>query len=159
MSKMQCPACGSKYANGAKFCSEDGTKLLTENEVAGMIRPMKDPYNDPYGLWIVTTEGDEEGRTTRQLGSYEGYLDEIAHKLASEAFYTLEFSKANELPELKAEDCPNGVVISLDIGSGTWKMNSRDRAATIADLLKDRPVMVIARNQHSSVTLKFKEQS
>lgn len=159
MYKMQCPACGRKYANGAKFCSDDGTKLLSEQEVAGMIQPMKDPYNDPYGLWIVTTEGDEEGRTTRQLGSYEGYLDEIAQKLASEAYYSLCFRKAQELPHKdNPKEYPKAVSVQLDIGSGTWDMDGKDRAATIANLLKDRPVVVTTGRYYASTIFKFKEE-
>ena len=35
-----------------------------------------------FGWWHVTTEGDDEGRTTRDLGYHYGYLDEIALRLA-----------------------------------------------------------------------------
>lgn len=159
MNKMQCPACGRKYANNSKFCSDDGTKLLVEAEVAGMVQPLKEPYNNPYGLWIVSTEGDVEGRTTRQLGSYEGYLDEIAQRLASEAYYSLTFRKAKELPyKDDPKEYPKSVSVTLDIGSGSWDWDRKDRAATVADLLKDRPVMVTEGQYFASVILKFKEQ-
>ena len=158
MEKMQCPACGRKYANNSRFCSDDGTALLTEKEVAGIIHSLKEPYSDPYGLWIVSTEGDCEGRSTRQLGSFEGYLDEIAQKLASEAFYSLTFRKAKELPHKDdPKDYPKSVSVTLDIGSGSWDWNRKDRAATVADLLKDRPVMVTEGEYYASINLKFKE--
>ena len=35
-------------------------------------------YKNPYGIWIVTTEGDCEGRSTRHLGVFQGYIDDIA---------------------------------------------------------------------------------
>lgn len=31
-------------------------------------------YKNPYGIWIVTTEGDCEGRSTRHLGVSERIL-------------------------------------------------------------------------------------
>ena len=40
--------------------------------------PVKPPYDNPYGIWEVTTEGDCEGRTTRRLGVYSGYIDEYS---------------------------------------------------------------------------------
>ena len=45
-----------------------------------------------YGLWQVTTEGDCEGRSIKDLGINEGFLDEIAFSLAGEACYGLRFS-------------------------------------------------------------------
>lgn len=35
-------------------------------------------YKNPYGIWIVTTEGDCEGRSTRHLGVFQEYIDDIA---------------------------------------------------------------------------------
>lgn len=48
-----------------------------------------------YGVWSVTTEGDEEGRTTKDLGIHEGYIDEIAFALADKAMYRLYFKKGH----------------------------------------------------------------
>lgn len=47
----------------------------------------------PFGIWKVTTEGDCEGRSTKQLGVYLGHLADIALFLASNATYTLSFVK------------------------------------------------------------------
>ena len=33
-------------------------------------------------IYFVTTEGDEEGRTTRNLGYFQGNVDDIAFQLA-----------------------------------------------------------------------------
>lgn len=45
-------------------------------------------YN-PVGMWNVTTEGDEEGRTVRGLGVHEGHLGDIMFALAPATFYSL----------------------------------------------------------------------
>ncbi len=48
--------------------------------------------NSPaYGIWSVTTEGDCEGRTTTNLGIHQGFVDEIAFKLADKCYYYLRF--------------------------------------------------------------------
>lgn len=51
-------------------------------------------YNNFYGIWEVTTEGDVEGRSTRSIGIYEGYIEEIAFYLADKAYYSLFFKRA-----------------------------------------------------------------
>lgn len=51
-----------------------------------------------YGVWRVTTDGDREGRSTRQLGVHEGFLEDIAFALAPQAMYDLTF----ELMDTKA---------------------------------------------------------
>ena len=52
---------------------------------------IKEPYNNTYGLWQVTTEGDCEGRSVCNLGVYEGNIDEIAFALADKCCYCLNF--------------------------------------------------------------------
>lgn len=56
---------------------------------------MTNRNRDTYGLWRVTTEGDVEGRSTRQLGIHEGYLEDIAFSLAAQACYVLTFELIN----------------------------------------------------------------
>jgi hypothetical protein len=52
------------------------------------LRSERDQLN-PMGLWRVTTEGDEEGRTVRSLGIHEGHLGEIMLALSPATFYSL----------------------------------------------------------------------
>lgn len=52
---------------------------------------MTNPYEQAYGTWKVTTEGDCEGRSIRDLGTYTGYLDEMAFALADKCCYSLQF--------------------------------------------------------------------
>lgn len=101
------------------------------------------PYDNVYGLWKVTTEGDCEGRSIRDLGTHEGYIDEIAFALADKCCYSLNFRavdphkhKPDMTPKRKTVD------IQLDFGSGTWDMKSKDRAIEVSGLMRDRPVTV-----------------
>lgn len=54
------------------------------------IKP-KEGYKSPIGWWNVTTEGDCEGRTTRQLGTHYGHVAEIAFSLPDAPCYTYRF--------------------------------------------------------------------
>lgn len=49
------------------------------------------PKLSPIGWWQVTTEGDCEGWSVKQLGTYYGHLAEIAFHLADKAYYCLTF--------------------------------------------------------------------
>ena len=113
----------------------------------------REKYMNPYGKWRVTTEGDCEGKTTKYLGTYEGYIDEIAFSLADKCFYALEFKKIeNELPNR----CPvEKVHISLDIESGTWPndMSTEERVGFFKRMLKDRDVEVTGGQFYASVCL------
>ena len=104
---------------------------------------IKAPYDKVYGLWKVTTEGDCEGRSSRDLGTYEGYIDEIAFSLADKCYYSLNF-RAVSPHEHKPDMTPKRktVDIQLDIGSGTWDMESKNRAIAVSGLMRDRPVAV-----------------
>jgi hypothetical protein len=52
----------------------------------------------PIGWWSVTTEGDEEGRSTTQLGTHYGHVAEIAFSLADKCYYALEFKPVDAAP-------------------------------------------------------------
>lgn len=112
-------------------------------------------YTNPYGLWKVTTEGDCEGRSSRNLGIFEGYLDDIAFYLADKAYYTLEFEKIDILrishKNVNAER--SEVNVSLDISSGTWGMSSEERVLEFKKLLSERHVRVTEGDTYASVKL------
>ena len=93
--------------------------------------------DSPIGAWMVTTEGDEEGRTTRQLGVWYGHIVDIAKMLAKRRYYSLRF-QAVESPPVVTGDKETGagiVQISLDISSGTWDMSRDDRVRAFKELL------------------------
>lgn len=50
----------------------------------------------PIGWWSVSTEGDDEGRTTTQLGTHYGHVAEIAFSLANKCFYSLSFEPLDD---------------------------------------------------------------
>jgi hypothetical protein len=102
-----------------------------------------------YGYWKVTTEGDVEGRSTRDLGTFRGHIDEIAFHLANKCFYSLRFTPIKE-NELIPEFLPNGkeVNISFDIDTGTWDMKPDKRVDYVKEILKDRPEVEVEDGQY-----------
>jgi hypothetical protein len=107
-------------------------------------------YLNPYGVWQVSTEGDVEGRTTRQLGAYEGYIDEIALRLADQCYYSLNFKKAKALP---AQSKHTAVSVHLDNASGTWDLSSIEREFAASEIFKDRPVHITESKYFASFTI------
>lgn len=100
----------------------------------------KQMYKNVCGLWTVTTEGDCEGRSTKQLGTFEGYVDEIALFLANKAYYSLQFKLQKKIkkyyPTCKSVD------VSFDIDSGTWDLKPKERINLMKDFFSDRPVYI-----------------
>lgn len=156
--RKYCPKCNhTTNAPLNKFCPQDGTELL---EYTGGLHPH---YSNPYGRWKVTTEGDCEGRTIKDLGTHEGYIDEIARYLvgSSGGGYSLQFTK---LPDKPLTDYTQAkqhkeVSITLDIKSGTWPtdMTPEARRTAIALMMKDRPVEVLEGQYYASVKLRFND--
>jgi hypothetical protein len=100
------------------------------------------PMPNAYGFWKVTTEGDCEGRTTSQLGTYEGYLDDIAFALANRAMYGLRFTPLNPSELRNQHAKATKVEISLDIETGTWDMKGKERVEYFRQMLMGRDVYV-----------------
>lgn len=94
------------------------------------------------GPWVVTTEGDEEGRTTERLGIWSGPLDRIALGLADRAFYALTFEP------LKVGDGN-----SLPIRKREVYVHNYSVGAPLAELLKDRPVSLSKGNFYDSTRI------
>lgn len=101
---------------------------------------MRQKYTN-YGTFEVTTEGDCEGRTIINLGTYTGYIDDIAFALADKCFYSLRFTLVQPLDMTPKCDKVN---ISLNIDSGIWNMKPGERIAYFRELLKDRDVEVVS---------------
>lgn len=114
-------------------------------------------YTNPYGTWEVTTEGDCEGRSTRNLGVYVGYLDDIAFALADKCCYSLRFTKiCTDIPVPKS--ARENVSVSLDIQSKTWDMDEKDRVAYFRQLLCGRNNVSVTDGQfYASVILHRKD--
>lgn len=111
-----------------------------------------DDYKNPYGTWMVTTEGDCEGRSTRNLGVYVGYIDEIAFALAEKCYYSLKFEKVcTDVPT--PTKVLEKVDITLDINSKTWKLSPHDRVEFFRNMLQNRDVYVSEGSAYASVIL------
>jgi hypothetical protein len=110
-----------------------------------------------FGTWKVTTEGDCEGRTTRDLGTHEGYLDEIAFALADRAYYGLRFSQAK--PAKLDTKKPTGVSVpvSLDIETGTWDLSGSERVKYFKKLLEGSHTIVKPSKYYACVELRSTE--
>jgi hypothetical protein len=103
--------------------------------------------------WSVTTEGDEEGRSIRQLGVHYGFVDEIATLLAPHSFYGLRFAVAKK-PEAVGRKVRQ-VDVSFDIESQTWNMGSTERATYVKELFRGRDVKIKESNYYASFVIEY----
>lgn len=117
---------------------------------------MKNNYKNVYGTWSVTTEGDVEGRTTINLGTYKGYVDEIALHLADKCYYSLCFKKMSE--EVEYVPKATSVNVMFDIESGTWEGFTKGETGLgiLSNCFEDRPVVISQSNYFASFTITSK---
>lgn len=105
--------------------------------------------NELYGVWHVTTEGDCEGKSTKDLGQHEGWVDEIAFSLANKVYYSLSFKRVAPLDVQTSTPKREKVIISLpyDLGNTT--------VSNVKKLLGDRTesVDVVDCSYYNSVEL------
>ena len=115
-------------------------------------------YCNPYGTWRVTTEGDCEGRTIKQLGVHTGYVDEIAFALGSQGGYKLQFQRIDPA-SLKLNMTPKQkeIHISFDIDSCTWDLNNAQRVNLMKEVFKNRDVRVEPSNYYAAFKLVSKK--
>lgn len=143
---MKCPKCKTAKRD-VKFCDECGTRLESFADDNGVWKP--------EGLWCVTTQGDEEGRTTRQLGTHEGHIVDIAYKLSGEVNYDLNFRPVKTLLEAKLSKPRETVHVTLD-EAGTSSMESEARQAWFRAMIKDRTdVKIIPSAYYGAVVFNF----
>lgn len=125
----------------------DQLAMFSEQELLNELRrrKLKDvvvPDFDPVGVWRVTTEGDCEGRTTVELGFWEGHIADIAFYLDNCCGYSLHFSKCNELirKPLFTKNVSSGVSISFDFDLKTpVKLEPEERSEIISKVLHSKP--------------------
>lgn len=116
-----------------------------------MTTPLTTPPH-PFGIWHVTTEGDCEGRSTKDLGVHEGFLDDIAFALSAAAYYGLKFDPV-EPKKWKTIPARTEAIVSLNIGSGTWDLPSAARVRYFTEMMAGRDVQVVEASYYASVTL------
>ena len=106
------------------------------------------PFNNRFGLWKVTTEGDCEGKTIRNLGIWRGDIDDIALFLANKVEYSLTFSPAYiYIPKAPTDTSVN---VTLDINSNTWELNADERAKIVSPIFKGKPVIISPSNYYGA---------
>lgn len=109
-------------------------------------------YNNPYGCWTVTTEADCEGKSSKNLGTFIGYVDDIAFSLADKCFYSLEF-KPYCLKDKDYVPKSKRVHINFGIDSKTWDMPKEERVEFFKKVFKDRDVQVKEGSYYATVEL------
>lgn len=67
------------------------------------LKELESKHFEPMGLWSVTTEGDCEGRTTKQLGEHVGNIFDIAKQLAGQSYYQLSFKRKSHITKHEHE--------------------------------------------------------
>ena len=113
-------------------------------------------YNDPRQAWEITTEGDCEGRSVKQLGVFVGRFYEIAFHLAKKCCYSLRFKPA----EIDTNFTPvaKEVHVGFDIESGLWDLTPINRAEFVKSMLnKDAIVTIEPSNYYASFKVVVKE--
>jgi len=100
---------------------------------------------NPYGTWEVKTEGDCEGISVKNLGTFTGYFDEIAFALAKRCYYTLDFTRVSKPDAFDKTPTANKVNVRI------WDMGENTKL--YEDMLKDREVFVKNGQFYKSVTL------
>lgn len=116
----------------------------------------------PVGWWRVTTEGDVEGHTTDDLGTFYGHVAEIAFSLKGGG-YSLRFEKAKQPEKVKAtaERLTRQIVtkqtnISFGSDSNTYGCKGVAFDKMLAAWLDCPEVEVLPCNYHSAFTIKLK---
>lgn len=111
-------------------------------------------YNVPsrYGYWQVSTEGDEEGKSIRNLGVFLGNIDEIAFALADKVMWSLDFKQINpdDIPAPKNYKTRIDIYLDLkDVSCG----DSNARFNIMREMLKDTNISVMNGPGYGKVSL------
>lgn len=134
-------------------------KKKAQKDISGLVKTVNDTVGSPVGVWLITTEGDCEGRTTRQLAVESGHILDLARKWGRQAYYGLWFKRQATLP--KNIQPAKEVHIQLDIDSKTWDLNGQTRTQVIAAWAKQETpqynglVPITESNYYASVKVNF----
>ena len=118
---------------------------------------IKNGYDNVYGTWRVTTEGDVEGRSVKELGTYTGYVDEIALHLSDRVYYSLTFTRSEDVGEYVQKN--DSVSVQFDIESGTWPICNSGNLDKIREIFSERDVEIVDSNYYASFTIKSNKKS
>lgn len=134
------------------------TQKRNQNFKGEMEKNMNRKEYTNYGTFNVTTEGDCEGRSIKNLGTYTGYIDEIAFALADKCCYTLCF-KLVEPESFDLTPKKDTVNISLDIDSGAWDLNIEDATEYLKNFFANRDVEVVDVRGYGSCTISTRKET
>lgn len=111
-------------------------------------------YNIPsrYGYWQVSTEGDEKGKSTRNLGVYHGNIDEIAFALADRVMWSLSFKLINPDDIPISKEYKTKIDIYLDL-QGVPYGDSKTREDIIRAMLAETNIEVKNSGSYGKVSL------
>lgn len=113
-------------------------------------RKLNPGYSNLFGVWRVTTEGDVEGKSTQTLGTFEGWVDEIALWLADRAYYSLNFKRIDPKKGKVGAPTRKNVDVTFDIDSGTWDMRNRHEVMAKIFAEAGRPVRITQGSSYAS---------
>lgn len=102
---------------------------------------------DENKIWKVCTEGDCEGKTIKNLGTFRGNIVEIAKALASKSFYQLRFTEITT-DKLVYGTLKNSVHFSVNAANRDFLKRELDKAG----------VKVSDSDFYSAVRLDFSEE-
>jgi len=156
MNHDHCLTCNTVNPDGANFCMQCGTKLPVP--VVDLSK-IPDKYRHPFGFWEVTRPADCEGRSLLYLGTYEGYVDYIARRLASAepgGYYAYSFRAVPKLEDIPPNSDLKEVEVAFAMESRTWERTSGARVAVAEAIFQGRPVQVLPSPHTGSFKLKFR---
>lgn len=109
-----------------------------------------------FGTYVVTVDADDEGRSSRNLGVYTGYIDEIAFYLANKhkILPPLEFRKIPDPTKFDKDVMVDRVAIHLYDIPENYKASGSDALMDYAsDLFNGRPVNIQKATWYHSIWL------
>lgn len=92
----------------------------------------------PVGLWRVSTEGDCEGKTRRDLGLWEGHVADIAALLADKAEYGLRFETAKMTLPARSGATREAVEVEISVVGAPTNFSGTERLAFMLHWLDSR---------------------
>lgn len=109
----------------------------------------KDSYHKKNQVWLVSTEGDCEGRSMRSLGYFQGNIAEIALYLADRACYTLEFAAV----EVQPVGVPTGETIDVSFKYNAYTSPDKIAMAKEMQTIVGPDFIVRAGDHYASVKI------
>lgn len=109
-------------------------------------------------IWEVTIHGDCEGRSTRNLGFYEGYIEDIAFYLHPKSVYnSLSFEKVyniNNKEVIKINESNITNYINKEIHLTLWDLSLLEKEEAnycVSKLFKNKSIIVSNSSEYVTI--------